>query len=124
MLCDSCFFELNDDCVLKNPCNHRIHKKCETEDGGCKVCKNENLMKSVLDYAWVAIIGVFLGLLVGFMLWNSSNGVHTTVRELSVSLTKMGQWADRSIIARAIVEKSLGRIKACIEKEMLHVMHN
>ena len=124
MLCDCCLLELKDDCVLKNPCNHRIHKKCETEDGGCNRCKKEKQMKAFTDYAWVAVFGVLLGVCVGCLLWGGSSGVHTTVRELQASLTKMGQWVDRSITTRAAVEKSLGRIKACVEKEMLHLMHS
>jgi len=81
-------------------------------------------MKSFADYVWAAVFGVFLGFCLGCLLWSGSSGVHTTVRELQASLTKMGQWVDRSITARVAVEKSLGRIKACIEKEMLLVAHN
>ena len=88
------------------------------------MCKTQTQMKTFADYGLLVMMGIFVGMAVGCFLWCGANGVHTTVREIEVSLAKMRQWADRSMVARAIVEKSLGRIKACIEKEMLNVMHS
>ena len=119
--CDTCFEYLDGAGVLKQPCGHRIHKKCESEDGKCSGCKLETVRYNQLFYVVLAVAGLLIGFFVGIFA-HRPDIVYQSVRDVEHSLLKMEQFADRSISARVAVAGSLNRIKRAVDMEMTDLL--
>ena len=115
--CDTCKLKLSNDMVFK-PCGHRMHKKCDSDDGQCTSCDTEAQQNKIAFYGFL----VLAGLLIGMMLCYTSfkpNGVHQLVRDLESKLIKIEKMADTSSIFRLTAIKSLERINILIDQEMV-----
>ena len=124
MSCDTCLSDLNGDGVLKQPCGHRIHKKCESEDGQCSSCKVEAARDNHIFQLLLLMAGLAVGLMTGFFINYKPDSIYQSIREVQHNLIKMEKFADQSMLTRLAVDVSLKRIKAAVEMEMMVLVRN
>ena len=121
LTCDVCSKDFDNDCVLKQPCCHRIHKKCDSDQDQCMACKKNKELEVFGSYLALLIIGVVLGLLLATQCWKTTD-THATIRQIESNLVKMGKASERSGFALMVVKKSLDRIMAIVDQETARVM--
>jgi hypothetical protein len=122
MICDACMEDLNGDGVLKQPCGHRIHKKCDLSNSSCPGCKVSSEHSGQFLYVMLVILGIFIGVFVGVYL--HKDPVSHSIREIESNLRSLEQVADRSYTGRQAVVQSLKRIAATVDQEMIVVRRN
>ena len=121
MICDVCFGDLKGDAVLKQPCAHRMHKGCESKDADCTACKSQEQFRKVSFLGMLVFAGLLVGLMIGFYSLRQESSVRTMVYELEIDLRKMEQLADRSLLARFTVQKTLDRVKEMVRQEIFSI---
>ena len=119
--CDICAETLHGDGVLKQPCGHRLHKKCDLDDTQCAACAQSQKFSSDMFYVFLLLAAAILGAVAGHFVYEEDS-VHQSVRHIEANLRKMEQLSSQSFSARKPVRECLARISVAVEQELMGVM--